>query len=77
MDHVPLPAHLFGENQLGNPWDVVEIRADVVLEQARNARKDVILDADIHERIDWWLEEGGDEYACILLSGQATNCIVG
>jgi SET domain-containing protein 6 len=67
VDYVPLPAHLFGENKIGNPGDIVEIRADVVLEQARRTRNDGIQDANLHERIDWWLEEGGDEYACILL----------
>lgn len=67
MDYCPLPAHLFGENKLGNPCDVVEIGADVVLEKAREARQDAIQDSDLHERIDWWLEEGGDEYAGILL----------
>ena len=61
MDYIPLPAHLFGENKLGNPGDLAEIRADVVLEQAREARRDTVQVADLHERIDWWLEEGGDE----------------
>jgi SET domain-containing protein 6 len=71
VDYLPLPAHLFGDDKLGNPGDVAEIRADVVLEQARKARKHVVQDFDLHERIDWWLEEGGDEYACIFFCARA------
>lgn len=61
VDYLPLPSHLFGENKFGNPNDVVEIRADLVLEQARHARQEIVQCADLHERIDWWLEQGGDE----------------
>ncbi|KAF8581597.1 SET domain-containing protein [Ramaria rubella] len=43
----------------GNPADVVDIRADVIVEilsmQDENAQGRLL------ERIDWWLEEGGDD----------------
>jgi len=53
-------------NVFGNPGDVVEIRADVVVRCAVSASlpsQNSIGDAveGMVERIDWWLEEGGDE----------------
>lgn len=55
VDLVPLPQG--GE---GNPADVVEIRADLVV--ALLTQKVVNMSpVSMKERIDWWLEEGGDE----------------
>lgn len=51
---IPLP-----RGGKGNPSDVVEVRADLmvsVLEQTCNVSSE-----STKERIDWWLEEGGDE----------------
>lgn len=48
VDQVPLP-----QGDVGNPADIVEIRADLVVSTA-NSQAD-------QERIDWWLEEGGDD----------------
>jgi SET domain-containing protein 6 len=48
VDLVPLP-----QGGLGNPADIVEVRADLVVAAANDL-------AD-KERIDWWLEEGGDD----------------
>lgn len=44
----------------GNPGDVVEIRADAVVNAVREAHPNLTTEI-ITERIDWWLEEGGDE----------------
>ena len=55
VDLLPLDLADTQTGPLGNPGDVVEIRADVVL---------AILDLPedmTRERIDWWLEQGGDE----------------
>lgn len=44
----------------GNPGDIVEVRADLVV--AAVSRREASLSSDsCQERIDWWLEEGGDE----------------
>jgi len=43
----------------------VEIRADIVVKQALETRPDSVQENYVHERIDWWLEEGGDEYVFI------------
>jgi N-lysine methyltransferase SETD6 len=48
VDQVPLP-----DGSLGNPADIVEIRADLVV-------KSITQDLG-SERVDWWLEQGGDE----------------
>ena len=42
---------------LGNPADIVEVRADLVVK----ALGTKVSEQDVQERIDWWLEEGGDE----------------
>ncbi|KAG1772541.1 hypothetical protein EV702DRAFT_976611 [Suillus placidus] len=55
VDLVPCP-HLKGA--LGNPQDVVEIRADLVINAVCG---DVSNDETHRERIDWWLDEGGDD----------------
>ncbi|KIJ49632.1 hypothetical protein M422DRAFT_225528 [Sphaerobolus stellatus SS14] len=44
---------------LGNPADIVEIRADLVVEVVKERIKQS--DDFFTERIDWWLEEGGDD----------------
>ncbi|KAG6920153.1 hypothetical protein DXG01_004919 [Tephrocybe rancida] len=55
VDLLPLPKG--GE---GNPGDVAEIRADIALSVI--LQKDSSLSEDsLRERIDWWLEEGGDD----------------
>ncbi|KAH7889098.1 SET domain-containing protein [Phlebopus sp. FC_14] len=45
---------------LGNPSDIVEIKADLVVLVVR-ARWHAKMDDGIDERIEWWLDEGGDE----------------
>ncbi|KAJ2926745.1 hypothetical protein H1R20_g10342, partial [Candolleomyces eurysporus] len=55
VDILPLPN---GEH--GNPGDVVEIRADGVVNAIREAHPNLTTET-ITERIDWWLEEGGDD----------------
>ncbi|KAF8647120.1 hypothetical protein AX16_006952 [Volvariella volvacea WC 439] len=55
VDVIPL----LGSGQ-GNPGDVVEIRADLVV--AAVEKHNPSLDPESsRERIDWWLEEGGDD----------------
>ncbi|KAG1736035.1 hypothetical protein EDB19DRAFT_1928708 [Suillus lakei] len=55
VDLVPCP-HLKGA--LGNPQDVVEIRADLVV----NVVCGDVSNGETHrQRIDWWLDEGGDD----------------
>jgi N-lysine methyltransferase SETD6 len=54
VDLVPLP----GRDVLGNPADIIEVRADLIIECMSlpdNQRQSIM------ERIDWWLEQGGDE----------------
>ncbi|KAF9050042.1 hypothetical protein BJ165DRAFT_1455980 [Panaeolus papilionaceus] len=55
VDTIPMPS-----GKLGNPGDVVEIRADLVLQTLLEGRPD-LGDANLEERIDWWLEVGGDD----------------
>ncbi|KAF7322034.1 Ribosomal lysine N-methyltransferase 4 [Mycena kentingensis (nom. inval.)] len=58
VDLVPLPPSLTADEPqpvLGNPKDLVEIRADLVpavLQTAEEVKK---------ARVDWWLEQGGDD----------------
>ena len=54
MDLVPLRSPLSG---IGNPADVVEVRADLIVSVASKKVKH-----DLQERVDWWLEEADDEY---------------
>jgi hypothetical protein len=61
VDLVPCP-HL--KDALGNPQDVVEIRADLVVNVVCG---DASNDMTYRQRIDWWLDEGGDEYGLPLL----------
>lgn len=53
---MPLPG-----GGVGNPGDVVEIRADIAVD-ATMQHHSTISSEELRERIDWWLEEGGDEY---------------
>ncbi|KAG1848214.1 SET domain-containing protein [Suillus tomentosus] len=55
VDLVPCP-HLKGS--LGNPQDVVEIRADLVVNVVCG---DLSTGETYRRRIDWWLDEGGDD----------------
>lgn len=55
VDLVPCP-HLKGS--LGNPQDVVEIRADIVVDVVCG---DLSTGKTYRRRIDWWLDEGGDD----------------
>ena len=63
-----MPSFREGENQLGNPADVVDISADLALEVVASHLGKLAEDSELKERIDWWLEEGGDEYV------QTMNC---
>ncbi len=56
MDVVPLRPPLSG---MGNPEDVVEVRADLVV-----AAVSMRVKYDLQDRVDWWLEEADDE--CVL-----------
>ena len=44
-----------------NPADIVEVRADLIV-RAIEKNRNVEMKEGMKERIDWWLEEGGDEY---------------
>ncbi|KAF8902910.1 hypothetical protein CPB84DRAFT_1814817 [Gymnopilus junonius] len=57
VDYLPLP-HAPGE--YGNPGDVVELRADVIVHNSASRERRLTRE-DMTERIDWWLEEGGDD----------------
>lgn len=46
---------------LGNPSDVVEIKADLVVEVVRARWGTKEKGNNIAERIEWWLDEGGDD----------------
>ncbi|VDB84932.1 unnamed protein product [Peniophora sp. CBMAI 1063] len=48
VDQVPLP-----DGRLANPADIVELRADLLLSS--------VTSKDLGDRVDWWLEEGGDD----------------
>ncbi|KAF9519251.1 hypothetical protein BS47DRAFT_1358373 [Hydnum rufescens UP504] len=55
VDSVPLP-----DGSFGNPADVVEVKASLAVEVVASTSKPDIAKS-IDERIDWWLEQGGDE----------------
>ncbi len=57
VDQVPL-----ADGGLGNPADVVEIRADLVMGVIVQNYPELAGPRSV-ERVDWWLEEGGDECA--------------
>ncbi|KAH6914399.1 hypothetical protein BKA70DRAFT_1261294 [Coprinopsis sp. MPI-PUGE-AT-0042] len=52
VDVVPL-----SNGKLGNPADIVEVGADLVVDVIKVQNPT----SDFAERIDWWLEEGGDD----------------
>ena len=55
VDMLPLP-----QGSEGNPADVVEVRADIIVSVI--AQRYALLTSETsRERVDWWLEEGGDE----------------
>jgi len=55
VDYMPLP-----DGGYGSPGDVVEVKGDIF---ARIVLADhpELTEEILSERIDWWLEEGGDE----------------
>jgi len=55
VDQVPL-----ANGGLGNPADVVEIRADLVMSSVEQKFPEHASPRS-SERVDWWLEEGGDD----------------
>jgi SET domain-containing protein 6 len=56
--HVDILPLLSGRS--GNPGDVVEIKADLIMSVVPSYPKST--EGDLaKERIDWWLEEGGEE----------------
>jgi SET domain-containing protein 6 len=58
VDLLPLP-----QGDIGNPGDVIEIRADLVANAVLEHQS--TLSSELQERIDWWLEEGGDDVIVI------------
>lgn len=60
VDYIPLL-----EGGLGNPGDVVELRADLLV-QSTGVEGSIDDNPDMKERIEFWLEEGGDE--CVFLA---------
>ncbi|KAF9490655.1 SET domain-containing protein [Pleurotus eryngii] len=76
VDVLPLPAELgfatLSSDSRGNPGDVVELRADIVVNVAARStlgkqpdsssatNADATME-DLKGRIDWWLEMGGDD----------------
>lgn len=66
VDYIPLPAEVWGDHAFGNPGDTAELTADRVVKVALRIRGRNEKQADMLERIDWWLEEGGDEYVCYI-----------
>ncbi|KAI5116691.1 hypothetical protein M0805_002853 [Coniferiporia weirii] len=62
IDLIPLPNEGNGDTVAeGNPADVIEITADLVVEVVALHLKKSVDDDALKERIDWWLEEGGDD----------------
>jgi SET domain-containing protein 6 len=59
VDQVPL-----ANGGLGNPADIVEIRADLVVATVEQ-RVPQQSSPWSSERVSWWLEEGGDEYIAL------------
>ncbi|KAI0001251.1 hypothetical protein BJV74DRAFT_876781 [Russula compacta] len=56
VDQVPL-----ANGGLGNPADIVEIRADLVALSVEQGRLELAGPSRSTERINWWLDEGGDD----------------
>ncbi|KAG7098312.1 hypothetical protein E1B28_000273 [Marasmius oreades] len=61
IDLLPLP-----QGDLGNPGDVAEIRADLIVAAAVPAE-------DAEARIDWYLEEGGDDILTVESTGDISE----
>jgi SET domain-containing protein 6 len=55
VDLLPLPSG--GD---GNPGDVVEIKADLMVSIV-SSMPEAVKNDEAKERIDWWLEQGGEE----------------
>ncbi|KAK2464170.1 hypothetical protein APHAL10511_003627 [Amanita phalloides] len=55
VDLVPLP-----DGGVGNPGDVIEIQVDIVVEAVLKHHP-TPSSAESRERIDWWLDNGGDD----------------
>lgn len=55
VDLVPLP-----DGELGNPADIVEVRGDLAVASVSQRQQQPAESSA--ERVDWWLEEGGEEY---------------
>ncbi|KAI0314231.1 SET domain-containing protein [Amylostereum chailletii] len=53
VDLVPMPGGRFG-----NPADVVEVRADLAVVTVSELHPS---QTEVAERVDWWLEEGGED----------------
>lgn len=51
---------LLSDGKIGNPGDVVEIRADIAVSVIVQ-RHSALSSESSQERIDWWLEGGGDD----------------
>ena len=60
VDLVPLP-----DGSLGNPADIVEIKASLAVQVITSTSK-YSNARNIDERIDWWLEQGGDELRVVI-----------
>jgi N-lysine methyltransferase SETD6 len=56
-----LPLRHIGADKFGNPGDIVELRADIIV-QVMSKKTLTPLPDSMQERINWWLDEGGDEY---------------
>jgi len=64
VDQVPL-----ADGRLGNPADVVEIRADLVVSSVEQRFPEHATPRS-SERVDWWLEEGGDDVFVVDFSNE-------
>lgn len=51
---------------LGNPSDIAEIRADLVVHVIQKTNLGSKIE-DARARIEWWLDEGEDEYVSLIL----------
>jgi len=61
VDLVPMP-----DGRIGNPADIVEIRADFVVASISKLHAS---SASILEKVDWWLEEGGEDVFTLEVAG--------
>ena len=56
-----------------NPADIVEVRADLVVRSAIERAGGSDAEDVAKERIDWWLDEGGDECVSDCLLSYSTS----